>query len=402
VDSIGIPFLGRDATAQDKIFPPHENIIKYAEKHEIKDLFFYYIQENQYYYNNKSKINANIRSSLETIPNDWYPDNNNRYSETEVDCIISFCTVENDKGKEFVIIDSNNDEDFSNDELLEYKSGSFLYGDRTLQTESVIADAHAEIFNGEKIQMRVFPVSFRKVITSKKVHSEFGIQEIKMGKFTYKGSEYLAMLSNNPTDIEFTKFSQLWVDTNHNNNVDEQDSFVQVNKPFILFNKSFQLRNIDRFGNKLIIEPTTDEVIPPIAVGLFAPDFETVTVDDSSTFNLSALQGQFVLLDFWGTWCAPCIEEIPYLKEAYKKYSNGRLEIVSIGIDDPDKLRSFIREKEMNWIHIQQDKKSHLLELYQVSGYPSTYLIDKSGKIVAMNIALRGKTLISTLDKLIK
>jgi thiol-disulfide isomerase/thioredoxin len=88
-----------------------------------------------------------------------------------------------------------------------------------------------------------------------------------------------------------------------------------------------------------------------------------------------------VLLVFWGTWCPPCIDEIPLLRKIRRRYSADQLEIVSVAVGSPiEKVRQLIKEQQMNWIHIVNDDKISLL--YQVHTYPELYLIDNKGNII--------------------
>ncbi|MCG8608007.1 TlpA family protein disulfide reductase [bacterium] len=140
--------------------------------------------------------------------------------------------------------------------------------------------------------------------------------------------------------------------------------------------------------------------IADISIGSLAPDFSTRTME-SKPFKLSNYRGKFVLIDFWGTWCRPCLGEIPYLKAANRDFGRDDLQIVSIAMDDPANLKPFIAKNEMNWIHIQQDFGGPLLSLYKVTAFPTTILVDPEGTIVAMGIDLRHQNLARTLRKFI-
>jgi thiol-disulfide isomerase/thioredoxin len=88
-----------------------------------------------------------------------------------------------------------------------------------------------------------------------------------------------------------------------------------------------------------------------------------------------------VLLVFWGTWCPPCIDEIPLLREIRQRYSGEQLEIVSVATGSvPEKVRQIIKEEQMDWIHILNNDK--ISQLYQVHGYPETILIGTKGNII--------------------
>ena len=108
--------------------------------------------------------------------------------------------------------------------------------------------------------------------------------------------------------------------------------------------------------------------------------------------------GKYVLIDFWATWCAPCIEEIPNLTEAYSRYKNKGFEIVGISLDqDLYSWHRVIDERKMVWQHLN-DAEGAVATLYDVPGIPCTLLVDKNGTIIAMN--LRGPQLQEKLEEI--
>ena len=110
--------------------------------------------------------------------------------------------------------------------------------------------------------------------------------------------------------------------------------------------------------------------------------------------SLEAMKGSYVILDFWGTWCGPCIEMIPDLKSVYRKYQDKSLKIISIACEigkDQEamkrKVTSFVDKHEMDWMHVVENKSMRsssqsLANKYAVDIFPTTYIIDPSGKIV--------------------
>ena len=104
--------------------------------------------------------------------------------------------------------------------------------------------------------------------------------------------------------------------------------------------------------------------------------------------QLSDFRGSYILLDFWGSWCGPCIAGIPELIEFATEYKD-RIEIISIAFDhdeDLPKLKTIIKEKEMNWSHIREPKlfsnPAGLNKKFDVKVFPTFILIDKSGNII--------------------
>lgn len=139
-----------------------------------------------------------------------------------------------------------------------------------------------------------------------------------------------------------------------------------------------------------------------IEVGYQAPDFTLPDTSGSKKITLSKLRGQYVLIDFWASWCGPCKAEIPFLKRAYQAYHNKGFEILSVSLDDKrDKWLDAVRQYQMPWLHASDVRgfNSIVNELYHVPAIPKTLLLDKSGKIIATD--LRGVYLEQKLAELL-
>ena len=119
---------------------------------------------------------------------------------------------------------------------------------------------------------------------------------------------------------------------------------------------------------------------------------------DSTEVQLADVvaKNRFVLLEFWATWCAPCMGEVPFLLEAYGKYKDKGFEIFAVSLDDDrDAWVSTVKEKGMQWVNVLREGRE-ATEKYGVRGVPSNYLIDCStGKIIA--VKLRGNELAEKL-----
>ena len=123
-----------------------------------------------------------------------------------------------------------------------------------------------------------------------------------------------------------------------------------------------------------------------------APDF---TLDDleGQPVSLSQFKGQVVLLDFWASWCGPCINDLPYLRQVKKKTADWPVVFLNISLDaDEAAWREAIDEHEIKGVHVRADGwGAEVAKTYQVWGIPSYYLVDSQGLIVE-DPGLRGNT----------
>lgn len=137
-----------------------------------------------------------------------------------------------------------------------------------------------------------------------------------------------------------------------------------------------------------------------VSVGGIAPNFKAMT-PDGKELSLYDLRGHIVLLDFWASWCGPCMEEMSNVKEIYKRYHDKGLEILGVSLDSKKELWvRAIEKNELEWHHVSTLNKFDcpIARLFRVTGIPRMYILDKDGKIIAQD--LRGEELIKTIDKL--
>lgn len=126
---------------------------------------------------------------------------------------------------------------------------------------------------------------------------------------------------------------------------------------------------------------------------------------DANEHNLSeyVADNKLILLDFWASWCAPCRNEIPYMKEAYGKYHSQGFEIVSLSVDeDIDAWKAALEEEGMTWpqLYNSESGEGTPAYLYAVTMIPTSFLIDGDGTIIARN--LRGEEYEATLADFFK
>ncbi len=135
------------------------------------------------------------------------------------------------------------------------------------------------------------------------------------------------------------------------------------------------------------------------------PDFTVRSMEDPGlSWSRDGLEGQVVMLDFWATWCGPCITEMPYLHEAYERWRDDGFTILSLSFDLAlEDVESFRAEGDwpMPWLHtyVEDGAESDLAEELDVVNIPRAILIGRDGTILATNEALRGEKLEQTLAR---
>lgn len=130
-----------------------------------------------------------------------------------------------------------------------------------------------------------------------------------------------------------------------------------------------------------------------VAIGAVAPEI-SLPQPDGTPLALSSLQGQYVLVDFWASWCRPCREENPEMVKRYQQYKDQGFEILGVSLDESrEQWLQAIEEDGLPWRHVSdlQGAAGSAVQSYKVQAIPMTVLLDKEGKIMAMN--LRGEAL---------
>ena len=138
------------------------------------------------------------------------------------------------------------------------------------------------------------------------------------------------------------------------------------------------------------------------AVGAQAPDFVQPT-PAGQPVSLADYRGKYVLLDFWASWCHPCRAENPQLLKAYEAYKNRNFEVLSISIDEGrERWLKAIADDHLPWTQVAdlRGPQNEVAQRYNIQGIPQNFLIDPTGKIVAVN--LHGDDLVTQLAQFIK
>jgi len=119
---------------------------------------------------------------------------------------------------------------------------------------------------------------------------------------------------------------------------------------------------------------------PTATVGKAAPDFELQNLDGQS-ISLSDLKGKPVLINFWATWCGPCVFEMPYLQEIHDEWSGKGLMVLAINRgESSSKVEQFLQSNNLS-LPVLLDTKLDVFRRYNIRSIPTTFFIDKDGII---------------------
>jgi peroxiredoxin len=324
---------------------------------------------------------------------DWEPDTLN-LSKDPIKCRAAFAVGNDSTGKSMVVVDANNNYDFSDDEpfeLVQYESKLDWYS--WLNNEAIYVTVE-RLFNDKKIQVEV-PIlissanmdqyylncNFAQYRTAKLDNHLINIYSRNIFPFRNVGITSSQSLIGEKIDFDKVAFNNeyLEIGTNLYKNLG-----VKRNKDILVLEK------IDLPKNE----------IRSTQIGFKAIDFSGNQFKKQTTISLDSLRGKYVLLDFWATWCGPCIQEIPNLKALYNKSDKSKFEIIGVVGDSPRKtLEQLTSKHEIAWPQIVSDDSNKIKEKYEIIRYPTTFLISPEGIIIARN--LRGKELETKIESLI-
>ncbi len=204
------------------------------------------------------------------------------------------------------------------------------------------------------------------------------------------------------SDLRF-KGDTLLIDLDGSGKFERSAEAFAVNEPFLVGEKVYEVARIGPAGDALTFRPSdrpATTVRRPVRLPQIGQEPPAIALD--ATRSLADLKGKVVLIDFWATWCGPCIAELPHVRAAYKRFHKDGFEIVSVSLDDPAdaaKVAEFVKKNDMPWLQVH-DTAREIGKRYGVTAIPVTYLLGRDGKIIAAN--LRGEELEAAVAKAVR
>lgn len=186
-------------------------------------------------------------------------------------------------------------------------------------------------------------------------------------------------------------------------------------------NRYVSVKGLDPVAGTLTLASRTaaDYERVELRMGATLPDVAFKTLDGTPK-KLSDFRGKYLMIDFWGTWCGPCVGEIPFIKKAYEKYKSKGFEVLGMDNELPDvtaddfakgleKVKAFVEKEGVTWTQAQTESiKVWYDRRFQIVAWPTMILLDPNGKIISVDRTnkgepgLRGERLEQTLAAIFK
>ena len=333
-----------------------------------------------------------IQKSWGWIPNTLY------LSDTPVKTKIAFAYGKDHSGNPKIVIDANNNLDLNDDKVYTPVDLDLLFNEH-LNKDSLVQAHSIHVSFESFIQNQIVPVTVPILVM---YHSQLGFifNFAQYATARCKG-ETIAVCWDGFTRMAYITTEITMVADMRKNEIAKEEDVILQNEYIEIKGEVYKNLGINTSKNALILEkvdlPKTQ--IVSTQVGCKSPSFEGEEFTNKSSISSEMLKGKYIFLDFWATWCGPCIQDIPNLKELYAQVDTSRIEIIGIVGDSPaDMINEMINQHQITWPQIVSDDNNKITEKFGVGilkGYPTSFLLNPEGIIIAKNF--RGEELVENV-----
>ena len=330
-------------------------------------------------------MNNFTREQYETLQENWkwVPDTA-KLSEKPIKCYVHTLTGYDERnGKWVAMIDVNNNLDFS-DETAIYPN---VLNWKDLDTYQKPKIVQYEIYQRGKVIKASVPMII------KMIGSEFAYNfpQHAQATFTRNGREHSLAIVSGFMRTNFDNSALIDISTITDNKRVREDKLTKIGENIILDGITYKNMGVDLYNNTLRLEPANSEKKEySLQVGYPFRPFIAQEFTSKRPIALADYRGKYVYIDFWGTWCEGCVEDIPSLTKLYEGLDKSRFEFIGIATDSPERLSKFIKDRHVKWPQVLSNDTNKLVDIYSVTGFPTSVLIDPTGVVIAKNIRQEG------------
>jgi serine/threonine protein kinase/thiol-disulfide isomerase/thioredoxin len=308
----------------------------------------------------------------------------------------AFIIDQPDSLKPRLFVDSNADGDLTNDPAAKWERRTYKKDDGKEEFSASGSFSIELAMPGEAhltVQLSAYRFGTGMANRPQKVllyYSDY----VRAGTITLAGKSIPALLCDDDCKGDFSAASSsLRLDLNGDKRYDWRGETFKVKDAFNIGGTNYEIAELTPSGAGFRIISSSrsapeSKPLPTLEVGKQSLPFDATTLDGAKISMPSSFKGKVLLLDFWATWCPPCVTEVPHVVTAHQKHRSAGFEILGISLDeDKNKLTAFLKEKNIIWPQVfdGQGWKAAIAKLYNVQSIPATYLIDgDTGRILAV------------------
>lgn len=331
----------------------------------------------------------------------WIPDEQ-RLSRKPIRCYVYVISGVDQAGKLAVMIDSNNNCDFSDEKSLSPETVTLR---DTLRYYKSSYQVEYDVYKEGRVLKKYIPMVIKYRPTDPgPVKLCYSFPRYAIAKLTSGKDQKILAVNLGFTSPAGYEVSELaLVDSLKNEKIGLANG-IRIGEYIDLGvkgeNKRYKNLGFNEFHGVLQLkgEPLNNNQYSTQQGFKFKP-FSALEFSSHKPLGLQHYRGKYLYIEFWGTWCTPCLDELPKLTSIYEKVDTNRVNFLGIvGLDSSEKLARFLKKNPIMWSQILSNDKNKLIETYNVEMYPSSFLVGPDGVIVDKN--LRGEKLEAKLKKL--
>jgi thiol-disulfide isomerase/thioredoxin len=407
---LGYTFIG--FTSAKEAITGFQNIPKGMDSYE---LFSFETQRSLRffkYYKAGKVSKSNYLKFQEANPLDTTFFLNNKV-RTQIHCLSGF-----KGGSKIMIVDANNNFDFGDDRIFEFDTSSYFIPKNKMDIEKLPEiEVSFEVYDGKKVFqrnvfIRLLPYSnvpnysgpsanWYRIVTPHLCARNLG------ATIEFNHVKYCVALNNMPSS-DLTLRHNLVICPDSEKNVFQGDSYhaYRTGDTLNVEGNSYLIKPLDLSNNELTLVPLENVQLIGTRPGMHLPMAQFRDVQNSLITSNSFL-GKPTIIDFWGSWCGPCIKEIPSLRSLWTEYRD-KINVLSLAFDDdPEEAKRLIQELGMDWSQVilprQNEESQAFLRKWKIDAFPTMLLLDQKGIVRDKVVGIGGsERLHKQLEQLLK